>query len=220
MDLLIGPGLCAEDFNDDALDLCLDDLYAAGVTEVFYQVAVHAMEVYRIPLKFVHLDSSSFHLHGAYDRQEPEREAISITYGYSKDHRPDLKQVVVQLITNHKSALPIWFEALSGNSSDKKTFTATVKAYYQQLSVSERPYLVIDSAGFSEATVKAAHEQDIHWLMRVPETLAQAKRLAKDTLAADMTDIEAGYYGKETVCEYAGVKQRWLLVFSEAAQAR
>jgi len=218
VDLLIGPELCAADFNDDALDRCLDDLYEAGVTEVFYKVAAHALQVYGIQSKFVHLDSSSFHLHGAYDRQEPEREAISITYGYSKDHRPDLKQVIVQLITSHKSALPVWFEALSGNSNDKKTFTATVKAYCKQLSASEQPYLVMDSAGFSEATLKAA--QDVHWLMRVPETLAQAKQMVKDTLAAEMSEIEPGYKGKETMCEYAGIKQRWLIVFSEAAQAR
>lgn len=218
VDLLIGPELCAADFNDDALDRCLDDLYEAGVTEVFYKVAAHALQVYGIQSKFVHLDSSSFHLHGAYDRQEPEREVISVTYGYSKDHRPDLKQVVVQLITSHKSALPVWFEALSGNSNDKKTFTATVKAYCKQLSASERPYLVMDSAGFSEATLKAA--QDVRWLMRVPETLAQAKQMVKDALAAEMSEIEPGYKGKETVYEYAGIKQRWLIVFSEAAQAR
>jgi hypothetical protein len=36
MDLLIDPELTAEDFNDDTLGRCLDDLYAAGVTEVFY----------------------------------------------------------------------------------------------------------------------------------------------------------------------------------------
>lgn len=220
VDLLIGPELSAADFNDDALDRCLDDIFEAGVTEVFYKVAAHALQVYGIQSKFMHLDSSSFHLHGAYECQEPDREAISITYGYSKDHRPDLKQVVVQLITSHRSTLPVWFEALSGNSNDKKTFTETVKAYCSQLSASERPYLVMDSAGFSEATLKAARDQEIRWLMRVPETLAQAKQLIRDTLADELTEIEPGYKGKEITCEYAGVKQRWLIVFSEAAQAR
>ena len=218
VDLLIDPDLTAADFNDDTLDRCLDDLYEAGVTEVFYKVAAHALQVYGLQSKFVHLDSSSFHLHGAYEREEPEREAISVTYGYSKDHRPDLKQVVVQLITSHKSALPVWFEALSGNSNDKKTFKATVKAYCQQLNTSEQPYLVMDSAGFSEATLKEA--QDVRWLMRVPETLAQAKRLVQETQASEMSELEPGYQGKETVCAYAGIKQRWLTVFSAAAQTR
>ena len=183
-------------------------------------MASHALQVYGIPSRFVHLDSSSFHLHGAYDADEPEREAISITYGYSKDHRPDLKQVVLQLITQHKSALPIWLEVLNGNSNDKKTFTATVKAYCSQLSAKEPAYVVMDSAGFSEGTLKEAQAQDIFWVMRVPETLAQAKKLVKETPTAEMVELEEGYWGKEVTCEYAGVQQRWLVVFSQAAESR
>ena len=220
VDLLLGPGLCAADFNDDTLARCLDDLYEAGVTEVFYQVAAKALQVYGIPSKFVHLDSSSFHLHGAYDHQAPDQEAITITHGYSKDHRPDLKQVVVQLITSHQSALPLWFEALSGNSNDKKTFTATVKAYCQQLRASEQAYVVMDSAGFSAATLTAAQEQAVRWLMRVPETVAQAKRLVQDTLDTDLSEIKPGYTGKAVDCDYAGIKQRWVVVVSAAAQVR
>jgi len=220
VDLLIAPELRAADLNDDTLARCLDDLYEAGVTEVFYKVAAHALQVYGITSKFVHLDSSSFHLHGAYDCQEADQEAVTITYGYSKDHRPDLKQVVVQLITSYKSALPVWFEALSGNSNDKKTFTATMKAYCKQLSASEQAYIVMDSAGFSAATLKAAQEEDVCWLMRVPETLAQAKQMVKDTLEAEMSEIEPGYKGKEVEIEYAEIKQRWLVVFSKAAQVR
>ena len=218
VDLLIDPDLTADDFNDDTLGRCLDDLYAAGVTEVFYQVAAQALQVYGIRSRFVHLDSSSFHLHGAYDADEPEREAISITYGYSRDHRPDLKQVVLQLITHHKSALPVWLEVLSGNSNDKKTFKATIKAYCKQLSAGEQAYVVMDSAGFSEDTLKEA--QDIFWVMRVPETLAQAKRLVKETPAEEMVELEPGYSGREVSCEYAGIQQRWLVVFSQAAQVR
>jgi transposase len=218
VDLLIDPNLTAEDFNDDTLGRCLDDLYTAGVTEVFYQIASHALQVYDIRSRFVHLDSSSFHLHGAYDENEPEREAISVTYGYSRDHRPDLKQVVVQLITHHKSALPVWLEVLSGNSNDKKTFKATLKAYCQQLSAEEQAYVVMDSAGFSEDTLQEV--QEMRWLMRVPETLAQAKQLVKETLAEEMVELEPGYWGKEVVCEYAGIQQRWLVVFSQAGQVR
>jgi transposase len=218
VDLLIDPNLTAEDFNDDTLGRCLDDLYAGGVTEIFYRVASQALRRYGIRSNFVHLDSSSFHLHGAYDADEPEREAVSITYGYSKDHRPDLKQVVLQLITHHKSALPVWLEVLSGNSNDKKTFKATLKAYYQQLSAEEQPYIVMDSAGFSADSLKEA--QDIRWLMRVPETLAQAKQRVKETAVEEMAELEPGYQGKEVLCEYAGITQRWLVVASEAAQSR
>ena len=218
VDLLVDSSLTAEDFNDDTLGRCLDDLYAAGVTEVFYQVAAHALQAYGIHSDFVHLDSSSFHLHGVYAVDEPEREAISITYGYSRDHRPDLKQVVLQLITHHKSALPVWLEVLSGNSHDKKTFKATVQAYTRQLRASQPPYLVMDSAGYTADNLKAMGT--MRWLMRVPETLAQAKRLVKEMAVEQMSEIAAGYQGQEVSCEYAGVSQRWLVILSQAARNR
>ena len=61
-----------------------------------------------------------------------------ITEGYLRDHRPDLKQVVVQLITSQKSALPVWLEVLSGNSSDKESFPLSVEAYNKQLAEVKR----------------------------------------------------------------------------------
>jgi transposase len=76
----------------------------------------------------------------------------------------------------------------------------------------------MDSAGFSEDTLKAA--QDILWVMRVPETLSQAKKLVKETPADEMAELEPGYWGTEVVCEYAGIQQRWLVVFSQAAHGR
>ena len=72
VDLLIDLGLSAEDFNDDSLGRSLDRLYAAGVTEVFAKVATRALQLYQIEHRFVHLDSSSFHLHGQYAVEEPD----------------------------------------------------------------------------------------------------------------------------------------------------
>ena len=78
VDLLIEPDLEAEDFNDDTLGRSLDQLFEAGVTEVFAQVAQQALETYGIEHRFYHLDSSSFHLHGQYSVEEPQTEAIEI----------------------------------------------------------------------------------------------------------------------------------------------
>jgi transposase len=218
VDLLIRPDLVADDFNDDSLGRCLDDLYASGVTEVFASVASKALRVYGIEHKFVHLDSSSFHLHGQYDIDAPDEEMVSITQGYSRDHRPDLKQVVAQIITSHKSNLPVWLEVLSGNSSDKESFCESVKAYCEHLAGGKKPYFVMDSAGYSENSLKAI--RNMLWLMRVPETLAEAKRLVKETTQNQMVELEPGYFGKEVKSEYGGVVQRWLVVFSQAASER
>lgn len=218
VDLLIDPGLSAEDFNDDSLGRSLDDLYQQGVTEVFARVASRALGVYGIEHRFVHLDSSSFHLHGQYEAGEPNIEAITITHGYSRDHRPDLKQVVVQLITSQRSALPVWLEVLSGNSSDKESFAPSVEAYCQQLGEDEQPYYVMDSAGYTKDNLKTLEK--MRWLMRVPETLADAKGLVKETDRDVMTQLMDGYWGKEVQSEYGGIQQRWLVVFSQTALDR
>jgi transposase len=78
----------------------------------------------------------------------------------------------MQLITSQKSALPEWLEVLSGNNSDKESFPLSVEAYNKQLGASETPYYVMDSAGYAADNLKTLN--GMLWLMRVPETLAQA----------------------------------------------
>jgi transposase len=174
VDLLINPELTAEDFNDDTLGRALDDLYKHGVTEVFAGISAQALKTYDIETEYRHLDSSSMNLHGQYEGDDTETEAITITHGYSRDHRPDLKQMIVQLITTESSALPIWLEVLSGNSSDKASFVPSIQAYCKKLSEEEQPYFVMDSAGYSGENLEELGK--IRWLIRVPETLSEAKK--------------------------------------------
>lgn len=223
VDVLVGEGLSAADLNDDTLGRGLDDLYESGVTEVFAGVASRALQVYGIEHRFVHLDSSSLHVHGKYEGERGEesdedRQLITITEGYSKDHRPDLKQAVVELITSQGSSIPIWLEALDGNSSDRVSFPKTVQAYCRLLGESDQPYYVMDSAGYSEDNLKAMEK--IHWLTHVPETLKQARELVAETQKTDMQSLEEGYWGKEVTSRYGSIQQRWLVVYSEAAQRR
>src|SRR3954470_17805307 len=96
---LIGPGIKPEHLNDDRLGRVLDNLFEAGLTEVFVGIASKASKRFGLPkTKSVHLDATSFHLHGRYrddergKEEECEAEEIRITYGYSREHRPDLKQ--------------------------------------------------------------------------------------------------------------------------------
>jgi transposase len=216
VELLIGEGLKAEDFNDDSLGRTLDDLYEAGVTEVFARVAAHAVRAYGIEVRFAHLDTSSFHVHGEYEGGEPQ--AIEIVRGYSKEHRPDLKQVVLSLITAQHSALPVWLEVLSGNSSDQKSFPASVSAYTRQFAKGVAPYFVMDSAGYSQANLVELGKT--RWLMRVPETLSEAKQYIEEIDQAEMQPLQRGYWGKEVSSEYGSVAQRWLVVYSQAAYER
>jgi transposase len=223
VDLLVGEGLVADDFNDDTLGRALDEVQQAGVTEVFSRVASKAMEVFEIETRYAHLDTSSFSFHGEYDSEVAQRavdayDAVKIRHGYSKEHRPDLKQVVVTLITSQASALPLWLEVLDGNSSDKENFPATIKEYCRQLQGESPPWFVMDSAGYSEKNLTSW--QEIGWVTRVPETVGEAKAVLQAVQTEAMEEASDGYRICPLCNTYGDVRQRWLLVYSRQAYER
>ena len=226
IDVLIGEGLKAEDFNDDTLGMALDDLQQAGVTEMFAGIVAEAIKEYGIEMEYVHLDSSTLTLHGKYESEYAKKmtktyETAEIRRGYSKDHRPDLKQVVVNLITSQASALPLWLEVLDGNSNDTATFQKSVTAYCKQLEEgTPPPWFVMDSAGYSHDNLQAW--QKMAWVTRIPETLSAAKTLLRSVATEAMTAVEgeADYRICPVGAWYGNVKQRWLLVYSSKAYQR
>jgi transposase len=220
---LIGPGIEAKDLNDDSLGRALDRLYQRGITEVFAQVSAHALRVMGIQVRFAHLDTTAFSLQGEYEIEEESEEGaepIRITYGYSKDHRPDLKQAILSLICANRSSLPVWLNALSGNTSDKSSFPEIAQEYLKQFGAEEEtPYLVADSALYSEDNLKALSE--VKWVTRVPATITKARQLR---IAIDKSQMQAweteGYFIYEQKVTYGGIEQRWLLVLYEPNQQR
>ena len=218
VDLLIHPRLCATDFTDDTLGSALDCLYETGITEVFATVASQALSAFEIEHRFVHLDSTTFSLHGCYDRQSDAENVIQVTHGYSRDHRPDLKQVVVQLICSYKSQLPVWLEVLDGNQADKTSFPKTIAAYLEELQ-GDAPYFIADSALYTAANLTTL--SDVRFITRVPETLTSVKALYQSLSIEDMRPAsENGYRYHCVESSYGGVDQRWLVVYSEAASKR
>ncbi len=216
--LLVGPGITAEMLNDDSLGRALDALFEAGLTEVFARMASRALRQYGIPHRFIHVDTSSFHLHGKYEGEE-EVGVIKVTRGYSRDHRPDLKQVVVGLLTTYRSALPTWINALNGNAADVKTLPALVKAYTQQLREGDVPYFVADSALYSEENLAVLEE--VKWVTRVPARVGLVKELEVAIPEGQMQESDlSGYRFQEMCVTYGGVRQRWVVVHSQAAEKR
>jgi transposase len=220
VELLVGEGIEPEDLNDDCLGSALDALYDYGVTELFYQVASRALLTYGIEHRFVHLDTTSFSLYGKYEREDDsETEAVKITKGYSKDGRPELNQVVASMMCAYKSSIPVWIEVLSGNSNDKKSFRETIKKFREQFQEKKLPYFVADSALFTAEGLKEL--TGIRWVTRVPETVKEAQEAIIGTDKEKMEDGGiAGYRYRELESNYAGIKQRWLVVYSEQAYER
>ena len=77
---------------------------------MFTSIAMLAHQRFDFSTKSLHLDSSSFNLEGSYEIESTDEsiESIKITYGYSKDHRPDLKQFMMDVICTGDGDIPLF----------------------------------------------------------------------------------------------------------------
>ena len=225
VELLLGVPLKAQDLNDYTLGHALDDIAAYGVSRLFGTVAFGIALDHRLLGQTNHLDSTTLSVSGAYERTEPENpepSVIHLTHGHSKDMRPDLKQAVLSLVVNGPSNMPIWMDALDGNSSDKKAFHETirkVRAFQKELDMRGDFKWVADSALYSRDRLLA--QNDYLWLTRVPESVAEAREwVGKPDADLSWQAGEDGYKYVETLSVHGNVPQRWLVVYSEQGYVR
>ncbi len=225
---LLGKGILPQHLNDDRIGRVMDKCYSYGNSELFLLIALAAVKKYQINLDYSHLDSSSFSVHGEYKNSlallnKPSKEKnnqvealkeipIKITHGYSRDHRPDLKQFILNMIVSGDGDVPIFIETGSGNQSDKKVFGEIAKKYKKQLEFETT--IVSDRALYSEENLKLM--KGISWVTRVPLSIKEAQELVSN-LAEDKLKESgiSGYRYQEIESNYAGIKQRWLVVESQ-----
>jgi transposase len=217
---LISPRVAPEQLNDDALGRALDTLYDYGVTALYSLLAATAAKRLDLSPAYMHLDSTSFHVDGRYNRDEPPSEhVVHITKGYSRDHRPDLNQVMLELIVEHQAGIPVLMKPLSGHSSDPQEFGQVIQAHINQLQTTYgATYLVADSALYSEANLDKLAHTAIKWITRVPATVSDAQVALAHADPPLMAPLQEGYRAHELTSSYGGVEQRWVLIYSEARQ--
>jgi transposase len=219
---LISPRVTPAQLNDDALGRALDTLYAAGVTELYSLIAATAAQRLGLAPTFAHLDSTSFHVDGRYNcDEEPSEQVIHITRGYSRDHRPDLNQVMLDLIVEHQAGIPVLMKPLSGNSSDAQDFGQIVSTHISQLQTTYGvTCLVADSALYSEENLQKLAETHMKWITRVPATVSEAQAALAQANPQTMVPLMEGYRYQELTSTYGKVEQRWVLIYSEPRQAQ
>jgi transposase len=214
---LISPRVSAQQLNDDALGRALDTLYAYGVTELYSLIAATAAKRLVLCPTSAHLDTTSFHVDGRYNHDDPPSEAVvHITKGYSRDHRPNLNQVMLELIVEHQAGIPVLMKPLSGNSSDAKDFGQTVSDHIEQLQTTYgTTYLVADSALYSAENLGKLSDTHAKWITRVPATLSEAQVALSQADPETMSPLKTGYRYQSLSSTYGNVVQRWLLIYSE-----
>jgi transposase len=103
-------------YSDDVLARALDRLFETDRASLLTRVVLHSVKAYAVDLSQIHQDTTSVKLTGVYEKQQ--RRAVQLVRGYSKDHRPDLRQLVYELSVTRDGAIPVLFKAHDGNRTD------------------------------------------------------------------------------------------------------
>ena len=130
--LLLGTALPAHAFNDDTVGRVLDRLYDMGTMKLFTACAVRAAAQFGVERRYGHFDTTSRSVWGDYQFAAEQDIPFQVTYGYSKDKRPDLKQFVLSTLCVDR-AVPIWGKPEDGNASDKTLNTTLLSEIVQLL---------------------------------------------------------------------------------------
>ena len=221
---LLGSEVNAEHLNDDCLGRCLDKIADYGTTKLYSEIAFEVANEQGVLGQRLHLDSTSFVLHGRYDDVDSHISgAPAPAHGYSKANRPDLKQVMLSLTQGGAANIPLWMESLDGNSSDKKSFHETIKKVQQfnnQLRmIPDNLCFVVDSAFYCPKKIEELNE--VNWITRVPSQLKEATLLLKtNNREIKWEEFNDNYKGHAIEVTIHNVRQRWLLVHSKHAYDR
>lgn len=115
--------------NDDRVGRALDVLFDADRGTLLCELVLRAVREFSIDTSQLHNDSTSLVLHGDYDaadgRQRGNKATVAAARGHSKDHRPDLKQLVLILTVTADGAVPLTHRLVAGNTTDDQTHIAT-----------------------------------------------------------------------------------------------
>jgi transposase len=110
---------------DDVVGRALDRLFDADRGSLLTEIVLAAVEGFGLSLDELHNDSTTVKFTGQYSqangRSIRARKAPWITYGYSKDHRPDLKQLLFILTSTKDGGVPVQFRCEAGNQNDSRT---------------------------------------------------------------------------------------------------
>ena len=250
VDRLFRGDVKAEQFNDDALGRCLDSIYDYGVTKLFSEVAFEIGIEQKLLGRTANIDTTSLSLYGDYEEEEEEElmlpaEAVSTAivatgaaravleivpdasngaipaYGYAKNKRNDLKQMVLTLATSGAAGFPVWMEAQSGNAPDAKIMhEASQRMKTLCKGLKDAPaFMTVGDSAIYDACVK--QRDDMLWLTRVPERHKAAKELLQNPDEAyGWSELADGYKICILENKYQDVHQRWAVVFSQQAYNR
>ena len=224
------PSLSPEAINEDRAGRMLDALHRAGPQKVFSAVMRQVIVQYALDIGHIHYDTTSKSFYGVYAHQTAEQ-GPQLARGHSKDHRPDLVQLLFGVVMSRDGVL-VSGEVASGNEQDMKLNGYWITHIRQHLGLDIGQFLlyVADSAAVTEENLHLFRLFHIDLISRLPKRFGLAERLFVQALATQEPWTEVGTIGQgkrasqyevwETTAELAGERYRFLVVRSDSLTAR
>jgi transposase len=183
-ELLLGADIEPERFCDYNLGRSMDKIFETGTQKIFSQLAQKALTVFAVDPRRLHFDTTSVSVFGDYDLVDPP---FDITYGYSKDKRPDLKQFLVSMLCVDRN-IPILGTTTDGNASDKtlnNELLTNISSYMAEHGLQPGAYVYVADAAFvTEDNLNKADGQTF-FLTRLPATYNECGRVIRDAVQSD-----------------------------------
>lgn len=219
MEKLFREGVEASHFNRHKLGRSLDDVYNYNCSLLFAEIAREVCKQEGIETKFNSLDTTTFCVTGEYIPDSDEN-AIELTHGYSKDHRLNLKQAVLELISSQDGGIPLMMQTFDGNASDTTIFKERSERLIEEFKQSEiARYLIADSKLYCERNKENLKE--LKFITRIPGNIKEEKLLIEKAWDLDKWQkIDEENRLQAFEIEHYGIKQKWIVIHSKAAEER
>src|SRR2546429_8214070 len=173
---LLQPGRTRASLHDYRLGHILDALCAANLNRVFGALALKALETYAISNLWLHQDTTTILLYGAYEDEPTSPVAPRPAYGHSTDGRDDLKQVLLSLGVSGDGGIPLRLGLRDGNRSESVETPLAIEECLA-LGLEGVRGLVADSKAYSRRTLGLCLEHGIGFVTLVPRTCAIRQEL-------------------------------------------
>jgi transposase len=219
LELLFRAGVKADDFNRFKLGRTLDQIFDYGTDKLFSELSFDVCIREGVDQRFNSEDTTTFSVTGE-SYPDSDEQAVSVTHGYSKDHRPDLKQVVHELMVSQDGGVPLLMKTWSGNESDSVIFRERTQALIEQFNRSSvARYLIADSKLYDSGN--APNLSSLRFITRIPSTLKQEREVISEALTWDNWQrIDDDHHYSCKVLTHYDMEQRWLIVRSKGALMR
>lgn len=138
--------------QDDRIGRALARFYDSRHQDVFFRLALRAIKIFELDCSRIHQDTTTVTFAGKYDGWSAKEQ---LALGHNKDHRPDLKQLVLGLNVTADGAVPLSHRIYDGNQTDDRLHPANHQALQKLLGRADFIYV---------ADGKLATKENLHKL--------------------------------------------------------